>query len=606
MTLLTEWDLSVLYESFDDSHFKEDFSRAEQKADEWAQRMSAYPSGTEENVVRSLEEAILGLQDVLGSCDKILHFISLKLSADVTDQQALALQNREMVLRSGLKRLQSAFCRWVGGIRNLDQVIGSSALLEAHEFLLRESSREARHVLPEDLEPSVLRMQLHGGLAFGNLHDLLDGTHMVDMELDGNPASLPLSVVRGKAHDPDPAVREAAYRAELKSYEKIEIPMAACLNAIKGESRTLSDLRGYDSVLDEMLAGQRMDRSVLDVMVREMERCLPDFRRYLKAKARVLGHDNGLPFYDLFAPLGATSRRFTYDEAHAYLTDVLGRFSPKMAAFVDHAFRNRWIDALPRPGKGGGAFCAAIPSLRISRILTNFDGSFNSVSTLAHELGHAYHGECMRDESILNTDYPMPLAETASIFNEILVTRAALDEAAEDEVFAILDNELSEATQLIVDILSRYRFETAVLETVATRSLSVDELKRLMLDAQRSTYGEGLDPDAMHPYMWACKSHYYAVDLGFYNWPYAFGLLFGRGVYARYRKTGDSFLPEYDRLLIQSGQDSVTGAAASVGIDVREPTFWSASLDTIRESIDRFEEMAGRFSPPNSKTPHPG
>ena len=329
-----------------------------------------------------------------------------------------------------------------------------------------------------------------------------------------------------------------------------------------------------------------------------MEESLPDFRRYLRAKARALGHTNGLPFYDLFAPVGAVSRRFTYDEAHTYLVDTLGRFSEKMGAFVDHAFRNRWIDALPRPGKGGGAFCATIPPVRQSRVLSNFEGSFSSVSTLAHELGHAYHGDCLKDAPILLSDYPMPLAETASIFNETLVAHAALADADAKEAIALLDNELLEATQVIVDILSRYRFESAVIEARKTRGLNVAELKEMMLEAQRSSYGDGLDPDVMHPYMWACKGHYYSVDLSFYNWPYAFGLLFGRGVYARYLAEGAAFLPLYDQLLERTGRDSVTGVAASVGIDVNDPAFWRSALDTIRETIDRYEALVDTVNKP--------
>ena len=160
--------------------------------------------------------------------------------------------------------------------------------------------------------------------------------------------------------------------------------------------------------------------------------------------------------------------------------------------------------------------------------------------------------------------------------------------------FALLDSDLVEATQVIVDILSRYRFESAVIETRKQRSLNVEELKEMMLEAQRSTYGDGLDAGAMHPYMWACKGHYYSVDLSFYNWPYAFGLLFGRGVYARYLAEGAAFVPLYDRLLESTGQDTVTGVAASVGIDVNDPAFWRSALDTIRETIDRFEQMVDK------------
>lgn len=594
----TTWDLGILFDSFDDPRFEEAFNRAERLASEALDAVGAFtPTGEAATDVANLESSLRLFQNLLDPYYRVSAYISLILATDAANERATALQDREMQLRNVITRLQSALCRYAGSLKDLDALIAGNPFLEEHAFLLHESARQAEHVLPPDLEPTVLRLQMNGGQAFANLHDLLDGTHLVDMEQDGKPVRLPLSQVRGMAYDPDPAVRKAAYEAELASYAKIEIPMAACLNAIKGEAQTICELRGYPSVLEETLANQRMDRSALDALLTAMEESLPDFRRYLRAKARVLGHGNGLPFYDLFAPVGTSSRRFTYEESHEYLVEILSRFSRKMADFVDHAYRNRWIDVYPRPGKGGGAFCATIPPVKASRVLTNFEGSFSSVSTIAHELGHAYHGDCLKDGSILNSDYPMPLAETASIFNETLVAHSALEDADEEESFALLDNELLEATQVIVDILSRYRFETAVIEARRERGLNVGELREMMLEAQRSTYGDGLDPDTMHPYMWACKSHYYSVDLSFYNWPYAFGLLFGRGVYARYLAEGEAFLPEYDRLLERTGRDTVAGVAASVGIDVCDPAFWRSALDTIRVSIDRFEALAAKRTP---------
>ena len=592
MTLPTTWDLSILYDSFDDPRFESDFCLAENLASEAVKTIRAFdPASGSEVAVNNLETAIGLFLDLLDPVYKTSVYVGLVLATDATNARAMACQDRDLSLHNSIVQIQSALCRYIGKLENLDRLIETSPLLAEHAFFIKESAREAAHVLPPELEPTVLRMQMNGGQAFGNLQHLLDGTHLVEMDKDGTPVALPLSTVRGLAYDPDGAVRKAAYEAEIASYKKMEIPMAACLNAIKGEAQTLSELRGYASILEQTLAGQRMERSALDALLQAMEESLPDFRRYLRAKARALGHPGGLPFYDLFAPMGASSRRFTYEESHEFLVDILGRFSRKMADFVDNAYQNRWIDAFPRPGKGGGAFCASIPPLKVSRVLTNFDGSYSSVSTIAHELGHAYHGDCLKEASLLNSDYPMPLAETASIFNETLVAHSALDGASDEEAFALMDSDLVEAAQVIVDILSRYRFESAVIEARKERSLNVEELKEMMLEAQRSTYGDGLDPEAMHPYMWACKGHYYSVDLSFYNWPYAFGLLFGRGVYARYLAEGDAFVPLYDRLLESTGQDTVTGVAASVGIDVNDPAFWRSALDTIRETIDRFEKM---------------
>ncbi len=611
MTLPTEWDLSPLFDSFSDPRFAATFERAEAGADELlafvthiADANADANTHTLANVdaqastpAATLAAAIRRLQHLLDPCYRVISYIQLTLATDANHAAARDCLDRVLLLQNRLTQIHSALARAVGHIADLPALIGGDALLAEHADFLRERARQAAHVLPPDLEPTVLRLQMNGGQAFGQLRDLLDGTHLVAMEHQGQPVFLPLAEVRGMAYSPEAAVRKNAYEAELASYRAIEIPLAACLSAIKGEAQTISELKGYPSILDETLAGQRTERATLEALLTAMTESLPDFRRYLRAKARVLGHTGGLPFYDLFAPVGTASRRFTYEEAHAYLLDTLGRFSPQMSAFVDHAFRNRWIDALPRPGKGGGAFCATIPPLRQSRILTNFDGSFSSVSTLAHELGHAYHGHCLRDVSILMADYPMPLAETASIFNETLVSQAALADAGAAEAFALLDHQLLEATQVIVDILSRYQFESAVIAARETRGLQAGQLCEMMLAAQHATYGDGLDAAALHPYMWACKGHYYSVDLNFYNWPYAFGLLFGRGVYARYREQGPAFVPLYDQLLERTGRDSVAGVAASIGIDVNDPAFWRAALDTIRETIDRYEALAARQAP---------
>ncbi|NLG24608.1 MAG: M3 family oligoendopeptidase, partial [Clostridiales bacterium] len=354
---------------------------------------------------------------------------------------------------------------------------------------------------------------------------------------------------------------------------------------------TMARLKKYDSPADWMLDESRVDRPTLDALILAMTESLPAFRRYFRAKAAALGHPNGLPFYDLFAPLGASSATYTLDEARQVLEKALGAFSPELAAFVGRAFDEKWIDAYPRPGKQGGAFCAGAHPLGISYILTNFDGSFSSVSTLAHELGHAFHNECLKGNSILNADYPMPLAETASIFNETLLTGALMEELSGDALVPILEQQICDAAQVVVDILSRYLFETRVFEIRKQRPLPARELKELMLTAQRDTYGDGLDGRFLHPYMWACKGHYYSPDLHFYNHPYAFGLLFGKGVYAQYLRRGPAFVPEYKKLLRATAVGDAADVAASVGIDVRNPAFWREALQGIERDIDRLIEL---------------
>ena len=489
--------------------------------------------------------------------------------------------------------LSSAYSRYLGAMsaETLEAAIASSPALNAIGFYLRRSRDAAKHEPAPEIEEWLLRMSLDGANAFSTLRDQLDATLLVDYRGE----QLPLSAVRGKAEDPDPQVRRDAYLAELAAYKKIEVPMAACLNGIKGQGLTMIEARHFESILAESLYTSNMDQETLDAMWTACRESFPAFRRYLRKKGQLLGHENGLPFYDLFAPLRAgdtPAKTYTVEEAHDILLRELGKFTPDMAAFIDHAFKNNWIDLFPRPGKGGGAFCAGVPHAEQSRVLTNFTGSLGDVSTLAHELGHAWHNKCMNGLPLVMRHEPMPLAETASIFNETLLANALRQGVPHDQLLGLLDTDLQNSTQVVVDIYSRFLFESAVVEGKKTHNLSVDEMKQLMLDAQEQSYGDGLDPEYRHPYMWACKSHYYIPGLGFYNFPYAFGLLFGKGVYAQYLEKGAEFVPTYNRLLRACGSDMVADVAASVGIDVRSVDFWRASLKTIEKDIDLFISLA--------------
>ena len=526
------WDLSKLYASFDAPEFLNDVEALRKTAEAAVEQAR----GMEKVTVPALEEAIRVNEKAATLATKTMSFAQLTLAADANCEPAMAAYARLLPVMNRLEEATSALSAKLGPVEDLDALIEKSDLLKAHAFLLRRLKENAKHVIDPALEPTVLKMQMTGGSAWEQLRDQLDANHMVEIELDGEKKSLPLSAVRGMANSPDADVRKAAYEAELAAYPKMEIPMAACLNGIKGEARTLAELKHYDSVLDMALDGANMDRATLDALLQAMEESLPMFRRYFRLKAKLLGYEGGLKFYDLFAPVGKAKGDYTPEDAREILVRELGAFSPRMADMINRAFDERWIDMFPREGKGGGAFCSGMHPLGISYVLTNFEGSYGSVSTLAHELGHAYHNECMRDVPILMADYPMPLAETASIFNETLLAQSMLEKADRDTRIALLEQQLSDAAQVIVDIMSRYLFESEVVARRADTTLSPRELCEIMLDAQKKTYGDGLDPECLHPYMWACKSHYYSTDVHFYNFPYAFGQLFAVGVYALYEE----------------------------------------------------------------------
>ena len=580
------WDLSKLYASFDAPEFLNDIEELKQTAE-----AAVDQARNMEISVPALEEAIRLNEKAATLATRTMSYAQLTLAADANCEPAMAAYARLLPVMNRLEEATSALSAKLGPVEDLDALIEGSDLLKAHAFLLRRLKENAQHVIDPALEPTVLKMQMTGGNAWEQLRDQLDGNHMVEITVDGEAKSLPLSAVRGMANSPDAGVRRAAYEAELAAYPKMEIPMAACLNGIKGEARTLAELKHYDSVLDMALDGANMDRATLDALLQAMEESLPMFRRYFRLKAKLLGYGGGLKFYDLFAPVGKAKGDYTPEDAREILVRELGAFSPRMADMINRAFDERWIDMFPREGKGGGAFCSGMHPLGISYVLANFEGSYGSVSTLAHELGHAYHNECMKDLPILMADYPMPLAETASIFNETLLAQRILESADRDTRIALLEQQLSDAAQVIVDIMSRYLFESEVVARRSDTTLSPRELCEIMLDAQKKTYGDGLDPECLHPYMWACKSHYYSTDVHFYNFPYAFGQLFAVGVYALYQKKGAAFLPDYEKLLRAAGSGMVRDVAASVGIDVADVNFWRSSLKVFEDKLEELEKL---------------
>ncbi len=582
------WDLTKMYSGFDDAKLAADFAQAQALNQELAALLQEKPA----DVGALLVQAVRTAQKRSEKMALVGEFIFLNLATNAKNEQALAWMDKLMRAQVEMQQTSSAFTRYVSKVEGLDALIAREPLLKEHEYMLKTMVKDAAHVMDPAIEGPVLKMQMTGGEAWSQLSDQIMATHMVEMEIDGEKQSLPLSTVRGMATSPDASVRRRAYEAELASYPRIELAMAACLNGIKGEALTLCELQHYDTVLDTALDAAKIDRQTLDAMLTAMRESLPAFRRYFRAKARHLGHEGGLPFYDLFAPIGAAGKTYTLEEARQLLVQVFGQFSEKMSRFIDRAFEEHWIDAFPYEGKQGGAFCAGVHPLGISYVLANFEGSLDSVSTLAHELGHAYHGDCVKHLSILNADYPMTLAETASIFNETMLVAKLQEGANPQERLMLLDQQIGNAAQVVVDILSRFLFESEVIERRKDHTMLPDELKEIMLDAQKQTYGDGLDENALHPYMWACKTHYYSASLHFYNFPYAFGLLFGLGVYERYLEKGEAFLPEYDALLAATGLGDVKDVAARVGIDVTDVNFWRKSLSVVEKMIDEMEKLA--------------
>ena len=585
------WSLKELYTSFNSEEFLEDMECLTEVIDEINKWTEIIVKDTDCAKVK-LEGYVERFSVLADLITKIGSFIELSISVNTKDDEALKYSD---ILEKKLTKIVEAetkLNKWISSIENIDEVIKDSILLKDHEFILKEVVEKSKYLLTDREEAIIANMQNTGSNAWGKLKDNLISTHKVEINEDGKIKEYPLTIVLNMAYDKDEKVRKRAYEAEIASYTKIEEGVAAALNGIKGEVLTICEFRGYKSPLEQTLINSRMDEESLNVMLEAMKESMPKFREYLKRKAEILGHKNGLPFYDMYAPIVESDMEFDYEKGKKFVVDKFRTFSDNLANFAQKAMNNNWIDVMPKEGKVGGAFCAGIHYLGESRILLNYGNSFSDVVTMAHELGHGFHGECLKDESVLNTEYPMPIAETASTFCETIVKKAAIKEADKITALAILESEISDCNQVIVDIYSRFLFEKSLFEARKESALTVDQIKKLMLDAQREAYGDGLDPEYLHPYMWTWKPHYYYANSNFYNFPYAFGLLFAKGLYAEYLKKGSEFSSEYENLLSITGKHNIADITKEVGIDIHNKEFWKSSLRTIEEDIDKFMELS--------------
>ena len=579
-----EWSLDALYKSFQDENFESDFQKLKVLIKDFKNHVSTLDESNPQNEVKTL---ISFLENINLTARKLGSYIFLRQSTNTTDSETTALLQKLEELLSDISKEEAIVKKYVARVENLDEIIEKDDKLKEYDFLFKEMKIEAAHTLSDDVEEVIAKMNLSAGSAWSSMQQYL--TSVLKVDYNGKVITLP--EVRNLAYDPDPKVRKTAYEAELAAYEKINDAISYSLNNIKSQVNTISSMRGYESALDMTLVQSRMTKETLDAMFEAIKEYLPKFHTYLKRKAELLGHKNGLPWWDLFAPLGESHRKFTVEEAKEYLVSHFRPFSDDLADMIIESFDNAWIDFFPRSGKVGGAFCSNLPFIKQSRILTNFDGSLSDVVTLAHELGHAYHGLHIQDHLPLNTNYTMPVAETASNFNETLIMKAAIEEAEGEEKIALLESQLQDTTQIICDIYSRFLFESAVFERRKESFLFSDDLKELMLDTQKEAYGDGLDHDHLHPYMWINKSHYYRDSLSFYNFPYAFGGLFAQGLYAKYLEEGKDFVPKYQAILNATTVNTVEDVAKMADIDLTKPEFWRQSLDSITKSIDLFLDM---------------
>ena len=593
------WNLSNVYPSLESNEFKaaiEDYKKQVAALEKFFKnKVSKADAKTKSKGLAPLVgKAIDQINRIQTLSSTIGPFIYSYVTTDSRDKVAMKTLSEFEQASLPMNQLMTQFTAWLGKIApKLDKIIDNNPSAAAHAFMLQEAAEQSKYLMSDAEEALAAELSLSGGNAFSKLQGIVTSQLSVDFELDGKTQKLPMPALINLRSHPDEDTRRRAYEAENKAWEEVKETLAACLNGVKGEANTLNKKRGRKDAIHSSLDAARMDRKTLEAMLAAMRDSFPMFRKYFNAKAKKIGKEK-LAWWDVFAPVGKTDKTYSFEEARDFIVENFGKFSPDLAAFAKRAFDNNWIDAEQRKGKRGGAFCMDVQGMKESRILSNFDGSFDQVSTLAHELGHAYHNECayQSNKTMLQQLTPMTLAETASTMCETIVTEAVLASTQDpQEELAVLEAQIQGAAQVVVDIYSRYLFEKEVFERREQSELSADDFNDIMERAQKEAYGDGLDERYLQKFMWTWKPHYYSSDLAFYNYPYAFGLLFATGLYAIYKQRGAEFVEDYKNLLASTGEDTAAKLAKRFGIDITKRKFWDDSLAIIGERVDRYSEL---------------
>lgn len=459
--------------------------------------------------------------------------------------------------------------------------------LEPLAFNLQERRQQAANMLPPEQEKLINSLSVDGYHAWSELYSLVSGKLTIPILQDGETVHLSVGQAANRMSDGDRAVRQHLMERWEEAWAGVADSCALALNHLAGYRLNLYAARGWDNVLQEPMEQNRMQLKTLEAMWQAVDSKKDRLVTYLQRKQKLLGLP-GLAWHDVTAPLGSSPTRLSYDEAANFVVEQFAKFNPEMADFARQAFEQRWIESEDRPGKRAGGFCTSFPLAAQSRIFVTFSGSMGNLATLAHELGHGYHQHLMNDLPPITQRYAMNVAETASTFAEMIALDAAVDLAKDaDERLALIEDKLQRAATLLMNIQSRFLFETSFYEERKQGMVSVSRLNELMVAAQKEAFADSLSE--YHPHFWASKGHFYGTGVPFYNFPYTFGYLFSAGVYARAREEGAAFRSKYAALLRDTGRMRVEDLAMlHLGVDITKPEFWQEAIDFVMVDLDEF------------------
>lgn len=543
----------------------------------------------------SLKRLVLEYSDASMLLGQLESYVSCLMAADTEDRRPAGPMGRIVAALGKLEAVEVAIGNRLLDLsgRELESFLDCSELAGvSHAVRRMRKAASSRMDLYRESLASSLSVDGYHGWSF--LYDTLVAGITVRYREEGRLREVSPGQAYNLMRRPSRELRESVFDGWRRAWESVREPACEALNRLAGFRLALYGARGWDSFLAGTLEENRTSPATLDAMWEAVERGSAPLRAYLEAKADAMGL-KALSWFDLEAPAGGEGRQMDFEEAAELVVETFGGFSSKMGAFAGTALRKGWVESADRPGKAPGAFCTDFPVLGESRVFTTFGGGLSGAATLAHELGHAWHGHVLRDRPYLARKYPMTLAETASTFAENLVSSEML-EGVEDDLasrLCLLDDMASRAVTLMLNIRARFLFETRFYrERSKGGPLSSDRLCRLMEDAQREAYMGALDE--YHPLFWASKLHFYATDAPFYNWPYTFGFLFSMGVWARARQEGDGFAGRYRRLLEDTGSMLVEELASEhLDADLTDAAFWDAA---VAEAVAPAEEATRLLS----------
>jgi len=584
------WNLDNIYTSFSCERFKKDMEQLNiyiasiNKLDirNWKE---------DESSSSKIEEFLKLNNEYKKIYSKLSSYLYLIVNMDFENIEAMNISDDIEYKNLELTKVFVTFSRWLSNITNLDEIISTSPYILEHKFYLLELLRKSKYLLNEKEELIFAKMQISGSRAWQKLYMETISTATVDITIDDVEEKVTLTELRNMAYEKDTSLRKAAYYAENDLCKNISQICAKCINSIGGEALNIYELRGYKSPLEKVLLQSRMDFETLNAMTMAIKESLPMFHKYFYKKAKLLGHKDNLPFYDVYAPVGDNNVKISYDDAKNLIIYSFKNFSEQLAYFARNAFENRWIDAEPRKNKGNYGLSVDIFPMKESRIMTSFNGKYIDVSIIAHEIGHAYHSSKLYNEEMLNTEYPIPIAETASIFCETIVINELLNILPSNQSIEVLERSISDAAYYIVDFYGRYIFENKFFEQRELGALSVEELNKLMINSMKASYGNSIKEETIHPYMWMNKVGYFMAGNEYLNFPYFFGILFSKGIYAEYIKEKKNFEKKYNIFLSQTSKNNIVDIAKVMDIDVHSIDFWRNALKIIEKDIEKFIEL---------------